>query len=267
MLTPNLTSPQQHVGSVADYNVQLLQLNGATHIKNDQSTFIDSDESLTERIQQETVNNQASVQIKAEQDELDRQADFEELFPSEKRLAIERHWTPIITKLATQHEELCDQVSEFADNQTRYRAEIQARYAYELKHPDVQTVDCAGEHHFNEMIKTGSLHIEGYKLVEKRSLGGHIQMVNGAAISTPGSSRLVYIPVAVESLMSYAHCPEAQAHSKGLYDGELQRLISRRKKAAVTLTEAKQRARDALAAIPTFEQLISDAVKKSAAKK
>jgi len=233
------------------------------HIKQDQTTFIDVDETLAEHIQQEATNQINQQQNKSEQAELDRQADFDDLFPSEKRLAIERHYTPIIQELATQHEELCDQVAEFEDNQTRYRADLQAQYAYELKHPDVKTVDCAGEHHFNEMIKTGGLHIEGYKLVEKRSLGGLIQMVNGVKVATPGSSRLIYIPVDVESLMSYAHSPEAQAYSQGLYDAELQRLINRRKKAALGLTEAKQKARDALAAIPTFEQLISDAVKRA----
>lgn len=234
------------------------------HIKQDQTdTFVDVDEALTERIQQEAIAHRSSAQNKSEQAELDRQADFDDLFPSEKRLAIERHYTPIIQKLAKQHEELCGQVAEFEDNQPRYRAELQARFAYDLQHRDVKTVDCAGEHHFNEMIKTGGLHIEGYKLVEKRSLGGLIQMVNGVKVATPGSSRLIYIPVTVESLMSYAHSPEAQAHSQGLYDAELQRLINRRKRAAIALTEAKQKARDALAAIPTFEQLISDAVKRA----
>jgi hypothetical protein len=234
------------------------------HIKQDQTdTFVDVDEALTERIQQEAIAHRSSAQNKSEQAELDRQADFDDLFPSEKRLAIERHYTPIIQKLAKQHEELCNQVAEFEDNQPRYRAELQARFAYDLQHRDVKTVDCAGEHHFNEMIKTGGLHIEGYKLVEKRSLGGLIQMVNGVKVATPGSSRLIYIPVTVESLMSYAHSPEAQAHSQGLYDAELQRLISRRKKAAVALTEAKQAARTALDSIPTFEQLISDAVKRA----
>lgn len=234
------------------------------HIKQDQTdTFVDVDEALTERIQQEVITHQSSAQIKSEQAELDRQADFDDLFPSEKRLAIERHYTPIIQKLAKQHEELCDKAAEFEHNQTRYRSNLQAQFAYELKHPDVKAVDCAGGHHFNEMIKTGGLHIEGYKLVEKRSLGGLIQMVNGVKVATPGSSRLIYIPVTVESLMSYAHSPEAQAHSQGLYDAELQRLINRRKKAAIALTEAKQAARNALAAIPTFEQLISDAVKRA----
>lgn len=238
------------------------------HIKQDQTdTFVDVDEALTEHIQQEAIAHQSSAQNKSEQAELDRQADFDDLFPSEKRLAIERHYTPIIQKLATQHEELCDKVADFEENQTRYRADLQAQFAYELKHPDVKTVICAGDHHFGELIKTGGLHIEGYKLVERRSLGGRIQMVNGAAVSTPGSSKLIYIPVAVESLMSYANSQESLAHSQGLYDAELQRLINRRKRAAVALTEAKQKARDALAAIPTFEQLISDAVKKSASKK
>ncbi|MEN4974185.1 hypothetical protein ABEH62_09925 [Pantoea eucalypti] len=238
--------------------------NESHHIKQDQTPiFVDVDEALTECIQQEAILHQSSVQNKSEQAELDRQAAFDDLFPSEKRLAIERHYTPIIQKLAAQHEDLCDQVAEFEDDQTRYRSNLQAQYAFGLKHPDVKTVDCAGEHHFNEMIKTGGLHIEGYKMVERRSLGGRAVMVNGAAVSTPGSSRLVFIPVAVESLMSYAHSPEAQAHSQGLYDAELQRLISRRKKVAVALTEAKQKARAALDAIPTFEQLISDAVKRA----
>ncbi|MDU4747636.1 MULTISPECIES: hypothetical protein [Pantoea] len=238
------------------------------HIKQDQTdTFVDVDEALTEHIQQEAIAHQSSAQNKSEQAELDRQADFDDLFPSEKRLAIERHYTPIIQKLATQHEELCDKVADFEDNQTRYRTDLAAQFAYELKHPDVKTVICAGDHHLNEMIKAGGLHIEGYKLVEKRSLGGLIQMVNDVKVATPGSSRLVYIPVTVESLMSYAHSPEARSHAQDLYEAELQRLIARRKKTAVELTEAKQKARNALAAIPTFEQLISDQVKKSAAKK
>jgi len=187
--------------------------------------------------------------------------------PSEKRLALERHWTPIIQKLASEHEEACDAVTEFEDDQSRYRADLQVKYAFELKHPDVKTVICAGDYHFNEMLKNGSLTMDGYKLVERRSLGGHVQMVNGAAVSTPGSSKLVYIPIGAVSLMSYAQSEEALAYSQALYDSALQRLIDRRKKAAVKLTEAKKRARDQLASIPTFEQMLSDAVKKSAAKK
>jgi len=224
---------------------------------------LDTDSERADRLQAEAELFNAVQKEIQQQKSHEEQADFNDLYPSEKRLAIERRYTPIIQKLAAQHEELCDKVAEFEDDQTRYRSNLQAQYAFGLKHPDVKTVDCAGGHHFNEMIKTGGLHIEGYKLVERRSLGGRVQMVNGAAVSTPGSSRLVFIPVAVESLMSYANSPEAQAHSQGLYDAELQRLINRRKKVAVELTEAKQAARTALDSIPTFEQLISDAVKRA----
>lgn len=224
---------------------------------------LDTDSERADRFQAEAELFNAIQRETQQQKSHEAQADFDDLFPSEKRLAIERHYTPIIQKLAKQHEELCDQVAEFEDDQTRYRSNLQAQYAFGLKHPDVKTVDCAGDHHFGEMIKTGGLHIEGYKLVERRSLGGRIQMVNGAAVSTPGSSKLVYIPVDVESLMSYAHSPEARSHAQELFDAELQRLIARRKKAAIALTEAKQAARTALDSIPTFEQLISDAVKRA----
>ncbi|WP_276743109.1 hypothetical protein [Pantoea septica] len=263
LITPNHSSPQQHVGPVDEYNVELHQLNGATYIKQDQPTFLDSDDSLTERIQQEAVNHQATEQIKSEQTELDRQADYDELMPSEKRLALERHWMPIIQKLASEHESACDAVTEFEDDQSRYRADLQVKYAFELKHPDVKTVICAGDYHFNEMLKNGSLTMDGYKLVERRSLGGHVQMVNGAAVSTPGSSKLVYIPIGAVSLMSYADSDEAKSHSLAEYDRTLQRLIQKRKKAAVALTTSKKAARDQLASIPTFEQILSDTVKRA----
>lgn len=226
-------------------------------------TQFDTDSDRADRFQAEAEHFNAMQKEIQQQKSHEEQADFDDLFPSEKRLAIERHYTPIIQKLATQHEELCDKVAEFEDDQTRYRSNLQAQYAFGLKHPDVKTLDCAGDHHFNEMIKTGGLHIEGYKLVERRPLGTRAVMVNGVAVSTPGSSRLVFIPVAVESLMSYAQSPEALELSKSLYDAELQRLINRRKKAAVALTEAKQAARTALDSIPTFEQLISDQVKRA----
>jgi len=226
-------------------------------------TQFDTDSDRADRFQAEAEHFNAVQKEIQQQKSHEEQADFDDLFPSEKRLAIERHYTPIIQKLATQHEELCDKVAEFEDDQTRYRSNLQAQFAFNLQHPEVRTVDCAGDHHFNELLKMGGLHISGYKMVERRSLGGRAVMVNGGAVSTPGSSRLVFIPVAVESLLSYAQSPEAQAYSQALYDAELQRLINRRKKAAVALTEAKTAARAALDSIPTFEQLISDQVKRA----
>lgn len=265
-ITTHSGNPDQYVGPVEEYNVDILHLNGASRIKHDQTTFIDVDETVTERIQQQATNQIKQQQSKSEQAELDRQADFDDLFPSEKRLALERYWTPIIQKLASQHESHCDAVTEFEDDQMRYRADIQAKFAYELQHPDVKTVTCNGEQHFNYMINSGSLNISGYKLVERRSMGGQMLMVNGAQVSTPGTSQLVYIPLNVNNLMDYAQSPEALKVSQQQYAHQLQRLIQKRKQAAVALTEAKQTARDQLAAIPTFEQLISDAVKRATRK-
>mgnify|MGYP001077041248 FL=1 len=63
--------------------------------------------------------------------------------------------------------------------------------------------------------------------------------------------------------MEYADSDEAKQFSQVEYDRDLQRLILKRKDAAVALTQAKQKARDALAAIPTFEDLISEVVKRA----
>lgn len=262
----NIDQPRQHIAPSDDYNTRMVTLNGATHIKISQPTMLDSDDTLIESFQHEAENLKAAAQSQSVDIVASKQADYDDLFPSEKRIAIERHYTPIIKKLASEHEAACDAVTEFEDDQTRFRSDLQARFAFDLKHPDVKTVFCSSDTHFNELLKTGHLHIDGYKLVERRSSGGYTLMVGDAPVSTPTSSRLVFIPVAVESLMSYAHSAEALDYSKAIYDADLQRLITCRKAAAVKLTEAKQKARAALDAIPTFEQLISDAVKRAAKK-
>ncbi len=260
----NIDQPQQHIAPSDDYNNRMVTLNGATRITYSQPSMLDNaDDSLVDSFQREAENLKAAAQSQSDDIVASKQADFDDLFPSEKRIAIERHYTPIIKKLASEHEAACDAVTEFEDDQTRFRNNLQARFAFDLKHPDVKTVFCSSDTHFNEMLKAGHLHIEGYKLCERRTAGGYTLMVQDTPVSTPTSSTLVFIPVGVESLMSYAHSTEAQNYSKAIYDAELQRLITRRKAAAVKLTEAKQAARTALDAIPTFEQLISDAVKRA----
>ncbi|MDU6439069.1 MAG: hypothetical protein E6559_04015 [Pantoea sp.] len=250
LITPNHSSPQQHVGPVDEYNVDIQQLNGATHIKQNQTTFLDSDDTAVEIIQREVDSEQATLQLSQTHAELDRQYDYDELMPSEKRLALERHWTPIIQKLASEHEEACNAVAEFEGDQSRYRAQIQANFAYNCKHPDVRTIQCMGDNHFQHLMQSGQLQPEGYKMVDRRSMGGL-------------THKLVFIPQNVPSLMHYADSDEAKAFSQVEYNHDLQRLIQKRKNAAVALTQAKQRARDALAAIPTFEDLISEVVKRT----
>lgn len=211
---------------------------------------LDTDSDRADRFQAEAELFNAMQKETQQQKSHEAQADFDDLFPSEKRLAIERHYTPIIKKLTADHIAACDAVSDFETDELRYRAQIQSKWAYELRHPEIKTMFAAGEYHFNTMLKDGLYDIEGYRLAERRSNGGL-------------SSTLVFLPHGVVNVMAYADSEEAKAVSQVEYDRDLQRLIQKRKNAAVAMTQAKQKARDALAAVPTFEDLIAEVVKRA----
>ncbi|MER5028551.1 hypothetical protein [Pantoea anthophila] len=213
-------------------------------------TQADTDDTIADKLQAEAELFNAMQRETQQQDAEDHQQSFDQLFPSQQRLAIESYYTPIIKKLTADHIAACDAVSDFEADELRYRAQIQSKWAYELKHPDIKTMFAAGEYHFNTMLKDGLYNIEGYRLAERRSNGGL-------------SSTLVFLPHGVVNVMAYADSEEAKAVSQVEYDRDLQRLIQKRKNAAVALTQAKQKARDALAAIPTFEDLISEVVKRA----
>ena len=180
---------------------------------------------------------------------------------------VEEYWTPIITKLIREHQTACGDVEDYEASEDTYRARLQAEFAFNLKHPDIKTLQIMGDYHFNTLLANGSLNIEGYKLCERRSNGGGIQIVNGALAPSQGSFTLVYVPVDVPNVMHYAQSPEAITYSQKLYDADLQRLIQKRKAVSVKLTEAKKKARDQLSTITTFDQLISDSVKRAVNKK
>lgn len=213
-------------------------------------TQADTDDTIADKLQAEAELFNAMQRETQQQDAEDHQQSFDQLFPSQQRLAIESYYTPIIKKLTKEHQSACDAVIEFENDELNYRAQIQAKWAYELKHPDIKTMFAAGEYHFNTMLKDGLYNIEGYRLAERRSNGGL-------------SSTLVFLPHNIPNVMFYANSDEARQFSKIEYDRDLQRLIQKRKNAAVALTQAKQKARDALAAIPTFEDLISEVVKRA----
>lgn len=213
-------------------------------------TQADTDDTIADKLQAEAELFNAMQRETQQQDAEDHQQSFDQLFPSQQRLAIESYYTPIIKKLTKEHQSACDAVSEFENDELNYRAQVQAKWAYELKHPDIKTMFAAGEYHFNTMLKDGLYNIEGYRLAERRSNGGL-------------SSTLVFLPHGVVNVMAYADSDEAKQFSQVEYDRDLQRLIQKRKNAAVALTQAKQKARDALAAIPTFEDLISEVVKRA----
>lgn len=213
-------------------------------------TQADTDDTIADKLHAEAELFNAMQREAQQRDAEDHQQSFDQLFPSDQRLRVEEYFTPIIKKLTADHIAACDAVSDFEADELRYRAQIQSKWAYELRHPEIKTMFAAGEYHFNTMLKDGLYNIEGYRLAERRSNGGL-------------SSTLVFLPYGVVNVMAYADSEEAKAVSQVEYDRDLQRLIQKRKNAAVALTQAKQKARDALAAIPTFEDLISEVVKRA----
>ncbi|MDU4290354.1 hypothetical protein [Mixta calida] len=229
-------------------------------------TSNDVNEDYMQRIEQKAQQESARIQVKEEKDFFGAQSDYDDLFPSEKRKRIEEYWTPIILQLDKEHAEACDRVTEFEEQESTFRAKLQSEYTYHLKHPDIIKKICQGDHHFNEMLKNGHLVIDGYKLVERRSNGGGIRIIGDEIAPAQGSFTLVYIPNDVPNLLSYANSNLALEYSKAEYNRQLQRLIQKRKAVALQLTQAKKRAREQLQAIPTFEQLVSDVVKRSTRK-
>ncbi len=226
---------------------------------------VDTDQELADKLQSIADAQNLSLQVNADDDE--RQKTFDQLFPSEQRRMVEEYWTPIITLLTREHQTASDDVEDFESSEGTYRARLQAEFAFNLKHPDIKTLQVQGDYHFNTLLANGLLNIEGYKLCERRSNGGGVQIVNGALAPAQGSFTLVYVPVNVPNVMHYAQSPEAIAYSQKLYDADLQRSIQKRKAVSVKLTEAKKKARDQLSTITTFDQLISDSIKRAVNKK
>jgi hypothetical protein len=253
-----------YADTVKNYNVDTKNVGNTAVIREHTPIgIVDSDTDLAERFQREADTKRAMISSEAQQ--LEAEIDFEagQLSPFEQRINLEKYYTPIIKALTAKHVEACDAVEEFESDQLRFRASLQAEFAYRLRHPDIITKVVQGDYHFNQMLSGGHIDVEGYRLIERRSNGGAISMVTGNVMPAQGSFTLVYIPIGVPNLMSYAQSPEAIAASQHEYNRDLQRLIAKRKAAAVKLTEIKQSARAALAAIPSFDDLISDSVKRA----
>jgi hypothetical protein len=256
-----------YADTVKNYNVDIKNVGNTAIVKNHAPIGIaDSDTDLAERFQREADAQQAMITDEAKQ--RDEEIDFEtqQLTPLEQRINLEHYYVPIIKSLSAKHVQACDDVEDFESSELAYRAKVQAEFAFRLKHPDVKTLQVQGDYHFNTLLSAGHLDIEGYKLVERRSNGGGVSMASGTVQQVQGSFTLVFIPVSAPNLMSYAQSPEAVAASQREYDRDLQRLIQKRKAAAVKLTEIKRSARDALNAFPSFDDLISDSVNRATRK-
>ncbi len=258
-----MTISAQHVGAVKDYNVDVENIGNTTVIRQHTTAIVDSDERLADLFQKEAELLKQTLTSGESQEHEEFIFENEQISPSEQRINLERYYTPIIKSLTAKHIEACDAVEEFESDQLRFRAKVQAEYAFQLKHPDVKTLHVAGDFHFNTLLSGGHLEIPGYRMVDRRSNGGAIQVINDSLAPAQGSFTLVFIPIGVPSLMSYSNSPEALVASQQEYDHQLQLLIKKRKAAAIKLTEIKQSARDALAAIPSFDDLIRDSVKRA----
>jgi len=222
----------------------------ATHSRIDPISAPDMDQEAMEASQRHSDALNQIERDRVEQSITSDRMSFEDLYPSEQRLWVERHYTDLIRKLDKAHVEACDAVTDFENSELTFRGRIQAEYAFTGKHPDVKVIYCAGDEHFKHLITSGELNVDGYKMVDKRTTTGN-------------ASQLFLIPQSVPNLLSYADSSEAKALSQTEYQRDLDRLISKRKAAAVQLTETKKAARESLAAIPTFEDLVSDVVKRT----
>ena len=67
--------------------------------------------------------------------------EFVGLTSTEARIEIERKYKPLLTQLIHQHKEACDNVTRLEDGKDSYCARVRARYAYELRHPEIKKLE------------------------------------------------------------------------------------------------------------------------------
>ncbi|MEC3939627.1 hypothetical protein VOF76_26370, partial [Leclercia adecarboxylata] len=171
---------------------------------------------------------------------------FAGLTSTEARIEIERKYKPLLTQLIHQHKEACDNVTRLEDGKDAYCARVRGRYASELKHPEIKRLEVAGVEHFNHLVRSGSLQIEGYHLVENRPVGMN------------GRSTLIFIPSSKNSLFAYAETEEAKSYADDDYQRELKRHISKRNAAARELTELQNTVSDLWNSVEDFSQMFGN---------
>jgi len=176
----------------------------------------------------------------------DERDEFAGLTSTESRIEIERKYKPLLTQLIRRHKEACGAVTRFEDEEDAYCARACGTYASELKHPEIKKLDVAGVEHFNHLVKSGALQIEGYHLVENRPSG------------MPGRSTLIFIPSSKSSLFAYTETEEAKNYAKDNYQRELKRLISKRNAAAIELTELQTVVSELWNSVEDFSQMFGN---------
>ncbi|EOG3905595.1 hypothetical protein ACLBR3_001034 [Salmonella enterica] len=175
---------------------------------------------------------------------------------TEAKIYLEQKYRPMLNLAIHNHREACDNVTRYEDSAEGTKAALRGEYAGSLRHPEIKKINVAGAEHFSHLVKSGSLDIEGYKLVDSSSLNMTVEGV------TSNRMNLVYIPVERDSLMSYADTEEAHDYAEREYRYKLERLITARKKAAVQLEELRNEVAEKWNSIPDFESMFSSNVRK-----
>ena len=174
----------------------------------------------------------------------------------EARIYIEKKYKPLLVTAIHQHKEACDNVEHFESGTDSFKATERARYAYELKHPEIQKIACAGASHLQSLMQSGALNRDGYKLADNRPV---TMSLNGV---TSQRSTIILIPVTRASLLDYAETAEAKESAEEIYQRDLKRLLSLRNQSAVKLQELRDEISAKWDSVSDFEGMFRSGVRK-----
>lgn len=175
---------------------------------------------------------------------------------TEAKIYLEQKYRPMLNLAIHNHREACDHVTRYEDNAEGTKAALRGEYAGSLRHPEIKKINVAGAEHLSHLVRSGSLNIDGFRLVDSSALNMNLGAVTNTRMT------LVYIPVERESLMSYADTEEARDYADREYRYKLERLITARKKAAVQLEELRNEVAEKWSGIPDFESMLVSTVRK-----
>lgn len=175
---------------------------------------------------------------------------------TEARIYIEKKYKPLLITAIHQHREVCDAVTHFEESADTFRIQERTRYAFELKHPEIQKISCAGASHLQSLMKSGALNREGYKLADNRPVTMSLNGVDSQR------STIILIPVTRASLLDYTETVEANADAEASYQRELKKLLSQRNKAAIRLQELRDEVAAKWDSVSDFEDMFRSGARK-----
>ncbi len=213
------------------------------------STNIDEEAFAAAKAQADAINAMVTVN----DDEL---IELIGLTSTEARITIEQKYKPLLMAAIHKHREACDDVTHFESSADVFLIREKTCYAYELKHPEIVKIQCAGNEHMQHLLRTGALNKEGYKLADARAL------TSDAGGVTNTRTTFILIPNNKASLADYSDTPEAKEWAENLYQLELKKLLSKRNASAVALQALREEVAAKWDSVPDFEDLFRSGVRK-----